>query len=87
MKYIFNVSPNLRQKQSTQKIMLELTIALLIVFGFSLAYYFQAYGMDYVIRALVLMACSVLTALVTEVAFAFFMKKGAKFDLKYEKNF
>ena len=51
MKYIFNVSPNLRQKQSTQKIMLELTIALLIVFGFSLAYYFQAYGMDYVIRA------------------------------------
>lgn len=87
MKYIFNVSPNLRQKQSTQKIMLELTIALLIVFGFSLAYYFQAYGMDYVIRALVLMACSVLTALVTEVAFAFFMKKGAKFDLKYVGKF
>ena len=34
------------------------------------------------LRALVSMACSVLTALVTEAAFAFFMKKGAKFDVE-----
>lgn len=87
MKFTFNASPNLRQKQSTKQIMLELMIGLLVVFAFSLVYYNQAYGSDYMIQAIKLLAISILVALVTEVAWAFFMKKGKKFDLAYCKTY
>ena len=55
MKFTFSVSPNLRQKQSTKRMMLELTIALLIVYAFSLFYYFKEFGSEYAIQALLMM--------------------------------
>lgn len=87
MKYIFNVSPNLRAKLSTQHIMRELMFGLLVVFAFSLVYYQQAYSMEYAMQAVKLMVVSIATALVTEIGWAFFMKKGAKFDFAYIKGF
>lgn len=87
MKFTFNASPNLRQKQSTKQIMLELMIGLLVVFVFSLIYYNQAYGFDYMLQAVKLMVVSLVVALVTELAYAFFMKKDKKFDAAYIKGF
>ena len=87
MKFVFNASPNLRQKQSTKQIMLELMIGLLVVFAFSLFYYHQVYGMKYAMQAVKLLVVSLVVALVTETAWAFFMKKGAKFDFAYIKKF
>lgn len=87
MKFIFNVSPNLRQKQSTQRIMRDLMIGLLVVFAFSLVYYQQVYGMEHALQAIKLMVASLLTAFVTEIAWAYFMRKGRKFDITYIKEF
>lgn len=87
MKFTFNASPNLRQKQSTQQIMLELMIGLLVVFAFSLIYYNQVWGFDHMLQAIKLLAVSLITAFVTELAWAFFMKKDQKFDLPYIKKF
>lgn len=87
MKYIFNVSPNLRQPMSTKRIMGELTFGLLVVFAFSLVYYSQAYNMDYAVTAIKLLFASVLTALVTESVWAYIMRKDRKFDLAYIKEF
>ena len=79
MKFIFNVSPNLRQKQSTKKIMFELLIGLLIVFTFALFYYFKTYGMNYVMQAIKLMLVSIVVAEITEIAYAYVMKKDQRF--------
>ncbi|RGC14773.1 NADH:quinone oxidoreductase [Absiella sp. AM54-8XD] len=87
MKFNFNASPNLRQAQSTKRIMLELMIGLLVVFAFSLVYYNNAWGMDYAMQAVKLMVVSLVVALVTESAWAFFTKKENKFDLTYLKNY
>lgn len=87
MKFTFNASPNLRQRQSTKQIMLELTIGLLVVFAFSLFYYNQAYGSEYMIQAILLMVVSLVVALVTESAWAFFMKKDQKFTGAYLKQY
>lgn len=87
MKFTFASSPNLRQKQSTKQIMFELMIGLLVVFAFSLVFYNAKYGSEYAIQAVKLMAVSILTALVTEVVWAFFTKKDKKFDLAYVKSF
>lgn len=87
MKFTFKVSPNLRQKQSTQKIMLELMIGLLIVFAFSLVYYQQSYGIHYTLQAVKLMVLSILVALITESIWAFFMKKEKAFTFTYLKTY
>lgn len=87
MKYIFNVSPNLRAKMSTQRIMRDLCIGLMAVFVFSLVYYYQVYSMEYVIQAIKLMGASILTALLTEIAWAFFMKKEQRFSVGYVLKF
>ena len=87
MKFTFNVSPNLRQKQSTKSIMFELMIGLLVVFGFSLFFYGSVYGSSYVVQALLLLAVAVITTLVTESAFAYFTRGKNKFDFTYLKKF
>lgn len=87
MKFTFNASPNLRQSQSTKQIMLELMLGLLVVFGFSLVYYNSAYGMEHALQAVKLMVVSLVVAFVTEIAFAFFTKKGNKFDVAYVKSY
>lgn len=75
MKFNFNVSPNLRQKQSTRRIMAELTIALLAVYAFSLYFYYTRYDLDRALQAVKLMAVSLLVALATESIWALVTKQ------------
>lgn len=78
MKFIFHVSPNLRQKQSTKQIMLELLLGLGAVYVFALVYYFVAYGSSYAIQALLLLGTALAVALITESIFAVVVKKNVK---------
>ncbi len=78
MKFTFSASPNFRQKQSTTRMMLELTIALLVVYAFSLFYYSSEYGSAYVTQALILMATSLIVTFVCEIAWALFKKENIK---------
>ena len=65
MEFKYSAAPHLRQKLSTSGIMMHLTIGLLVVYAFGL---YNAYrlGMDYLVNALILMATSIITALITE---------------------
>lgn len=77
MKFLTKVSPNNRDKDhSTQGVMTELTIGLLVVFAFSMVFYFQEYGMDYVIHGALLMVTAIAVALITEIVFALATKKN-----------
>lgn len=67
-------SPNYRQKLSTHRIMNELTIAILILSIFAVAYNFTI-GSDYGIHALMIFVISCVTALITEFVFAKVTKK------------
>lgn len=78
MKYVFHVSPNLHSKNSTQHIMRDLTIGLGVVFLCSLIYYGTSYGMNYALQAVLLLLCSLATALVCEAVYA----KATKKDIK-----
>ena len=82
MKFTYKPSPNYRQPQSTQRIMLELTLGLLVVFGFSVVYYAMAYGMDYAVRAVVLMAVSLVCGVGTEAVWCIALKKNIKEHLQ-----
>lgn len=75
MKFTFNASPNLRQKRTTKHIMFELTAALLVVYAFSLYFYYTRYNMDKMVQCLILMATSLVTALVTDTLWALFTKQ------------
>ncbi|MDE6195601.1 MAG: RnfABCDGE type electron transport complex subunit D, partial [Erysipelotrichaceae bacterium] len=75
MKFLYSASPNLRGKLSTRKIMLELMIGLLVVYGFSLFYYFTEHGMAVALHSLILMATSLIVMAITEVGFAYFTKQ------------
>ncbi|MDY5251706.1 MAG: RnfABCDGE type electron transport complex subunit D [Erysipelotrichaceae bacterium] len=68
MKFTFKPSPNYRDAQSTNGIMRDLTIGLLVVFAFSLFYYAtgENLGASYALRACGLLATAVISALVTE---------------------
>ncbi|MBQ4343944.1 MAG: RnfABCDGE type electron transport complex subunit D [Erysipelotrichaceae bacterium] len=78
MKFTFKPSPNYRQQQSTQSIMLELTLGLLVVFGFSVVYYAMAHGANYAVRALLLMVVSLVCAVGTEALWCVALKKDIK---------
>lgn len=87
MKLSFNVSPNLRQRQSTSQIMLELMIGLLVVFAGTLVYYFMSpeLGSEYVIRAIVLLATAVIAAIGTE--FVWCLATKQKFNVFIKGSF
>lgn len=78
MKFTFRPSPNARDILSTKRIMMELTLALMTVFAFALAFYYVEYGISYVIHAISLMATSVLVAAIVEVLWALLLKKDIK---------
>lgn len=78
MKFTFNASPNLRQKQSTKRIMLELTVALAVVYAFSLFYYQMEYGNKYMVQGLILMATALIVTFVTETVWALITKQNVK---------
>ena len=78
MKFTFNVSPNLRQQQSTKRIMFELMLGLAVVYLFSLVYYFAEYGSSYALQDVMLLLVSLAVALITESVFALVLKKDVK---------
>lgn len=78
MKYTFHVSPNLQSKNSTQQIMRDLTIGLLVVFVASVIYYSAAWGINYGLQAILLLACSLVTTFVCEAVFAKIKKRNIK---------
>ncbi|MFR9118263.1 MAG: RnfABCDGE type electron transport complex subunit D [Merdibacter sp.] len=78
MKFTFSVSPNLHQKQSTKRIMLELMLGLAAVYVFALVYYFMEYGSSYALQAVLLLAVALVVALVTESVFALVLKKNVR---------
>ena len=75
MKFTFNPAPNLRQKQSTKRIMLELMLGLLAVFAFSVYFYYDEYGTDVALQCVLLMLISLAVALVTETLWALFTRQ------------
>lgn len=83
MKFIEKVSPNYRDKDhSTKTIMGELSVGLMAIFVFSMVYYFQEYGMDYVLQGVGVLVTSIVVAMVTEVLFALAMKRNIKVHLR-----
>ena len=82
MKFNFHVSPNLKGHQSTQDIMKELTIALMIVFIAACAYYASAWGSEYAIHCIVMLVSSLIATLVCEACFAKVLKKNIQSYLK-----
>lgn len=83
MKFITKVSPNNRDKDhSTVGIMAELAVGLMVIFVFSMVFYFQEYGMEYVIHGVGLMVSSILVALATEAVFAMATKKKVGYHIK-----
>ena len=78
MKFTFNVSPNLRQGQSTKRLMFELMLGLAVVYLFSLFYYFSEYGASYALQAVLLLLVALIVALVSESVFALVLKKDMK---------
>ena len=75
MKFLYSASPNLRAKRSTKQIMLELMIGLLVVYAFSLFYYFTEHGMEVALHSILLMATSLLVMLITEAGYAYCTKQ------------
>ncbi|MFV0254925.1 MAG: RnfABCDGE type electron transport complex subunit D [Erysipelotrichaceae bacterium] len=75
MKFNFKSSPVMKDKSSTQKIMLDVTLCLLVVFGFTLYYYGTAFGAEYALRALLLMLTAIVTGVVVEMLWAKFYLK------------
>ena len=83
MKFIEKVSPNYRDKDhSTKSIMAELSVGLMAIFVFSMVYYFQEYGMAYVLQGEGVLVTSIVVAMVTEVLFALAMKRNIKVHLR-----
>ncbi|MCF0115103.1 MAG: RnfABCDGE type electron transport complex subunit D, partial [Erysipelotrichaceae bacterium] len=75
MKFTFRPSPNYNDKQTTLHIMNELTIGLLVVFFASVIYYVTAFGVNYGVRAIIMLLVSVVCATATEAIFYWYTKK------------
>ncbi len=83
MKFIKKVSPNYRDKDhSTQGVMAELSVGLMVIFLFSMVYYYQEYGMDYVLQGVGILVTSLVVAILTEILFALATKKNIKNHMK-----
>lgn len=87
MKFTFSVSPNLRQKQSTSSMMRDISIALMVVFGFACFYYFKEYGVEEMLQAILLLITAVVSAFACEAIFAFFIKKEHAYTFQYVKSY
>ncbi len=85
MKLSFNASPNLRQKQSTNQIMLELLIGLFVVFGFQVAYYFTQVSSELAIHAITLMVSAIIASIATE--FVWCLARKEKFTKFIKSSF
>ena len=82
MKFTFHVSPSIKNNLSTQRIMKELSLSLLVVFAAAVIYYASAWGASAALHCVLLLACSLITTFVCESIFAKIMKKDVKTFLK-----
>ena len=82
MKFTFHVSPSIKNNLSTQRIMKELSLSLLVVFVAAVIYYASAWGASAALHCVLLLACSLITTFVCESIFAKIMKKDIKTFLK-----
>ena len=82
MKFTFHVSPSIKNNLSTQRIMKELSLSLLVVFVAALIYHASAWGASAALHCVLLLACSLITTFVCESIFAKIMKKDVKTFLK-----
>lgn len=76
MKFNFHVSPSLKGSLTTQKIMFELTVGLMILFLLSCFYNGTTYGASYVVHEILLLASSLVTMLICESIFAKIYKEN-----------
>ncbi len=81
MKFTFKPSPNMHSGQTTKSIMMELTIGLMVVFGFSVFYYFKEFGASYGLRAIGLLIVAVVSAVATEWIWFSIRKQKAQKEL------
>ncbi|MCD8028831.1 MAG: RnfABCDGE type electron transport complex subunit D [Erysipelotrichaceae bacterium] len=72
-------SPNYRQKLSTQRIMRDLTIALLVIVAYTLFYYYNYLSNDPFIQVALMFVVSLVVAFATEIVWAY-MHKQKIFD-------
>ena len=56
MKFTFHVSPSIKNNLSTQRIMKELSLSLLVVFVAAVIYYASAWGTDAALHCVLLLA-------------------------------
>lgn len=75
MKFVFHVSPNIKDRLSTQNIMWQLTAGLMVIFVLACICYGSSYGVNYAIQAVVLLLCSLVSTLACEAIFAKCMKQ------------
>ena len=76
MKFNFHVSPSLKGSLTTQKIMLELTVGLMILFLLSCFYNGTTYGASYVLHEILLLVSSLVTMFLCESIFAKIYKEN-----------
>ena len=82
MKFTFHVSPSIKNNLSTQRIMKELSLSLLVVFVVACVYYGIAWSASAALHCILLLACSLITTIICESIFAKVMKKDIKTFLK-----
>lgn len=82
MKLVYKVSPNYETSLSTQAIMKRLLLGLLTVFIVSVGFYWFSYGIDFAIRACLLMVVAIATAYLTEIIWFKVQKKPIKESLE-----
>ena len=80
MKFSYRPSPNFRSKRHTSRIMMDLTVCLVAVLLSSAVYYGIVYGAAVGIRAVLMAAVSVISAVATEAVYF----KIRKYDVKKE---
>lgn len=85
MKFGMNPAPYLRSKRSTLQIMLELTLALVIVWGAAIWYNFTL-GSNYGVKAILIVVASLVSTLLIDVLVALLRSKG-KVELPKDADF
>lgn len=85
MKFGMNPAPYLRSKISTLRIMLELTLALLVVWAAAIWYNFTI-SSDYGVKAILIVVVSLVSTLLIDILVALLRSKG-KVELPKEPTF
>lgn len=75
MKFSFKASPNNRAQQTTQSVMLDVTLAMSVILGFAMFYYFVYEGFAYGLHLVLMLLTSLAVAFATEAGWAWFYKK------------